>query len=406
MTAAQGRSPNSAEVEAHILRAERKHPDLVAVEKVAVTAEKRPLYAVTVTDGSVADTDKQHVLVAAGHHGSEESGRLVALALIGWLVSAAAEETRARQKIVIMPNMSPDSAEADTYLLPGDVSVMRDHAPGGPKTPEGKAFEKIADRLQPEVYVDMHARGGSGCSYDMVLWSEPITYSEDDYLLHKIAAEMGDAGERAGIPHLVHPLSWPGFMSESPDATSANAFCYRRYKSLSFLTETAESNEFAFPARDRARSGLARIRALLARGNRRHPKLRYEGYPCYLAGMFEKGLVAVGKTAAARRRSRVDIWRNFGKLREFKSEVPERPDLKRLRVDYRGARLSNGVGFQTLVRGRRMIDYVKVNGTRLRQSETHGYCGWHHGCSTFVVVAAPDFGRGKYEILIAHSPAG
>ncbi|MGD0111705.1 MAG: M14 family zinc carboxypeptidase [Armatimonadota bacterium] len=401
----QAVSPASADVTALILRAEQRHPDLVKVRRMGVTAEGRPIHAVTITDPSVADREKQHVLIAAGHHGNEESGRLAALALIGWLTSPSALEVRRKQKIVVMPNMNPDSAERDVYDAPDRPRPFRDHAPSGPQLAEGKALEEVAYELEPELYVDMHARGYAGCSYDMVLWSEPATYTEDDYLLHRIAAEMAEAGERAGIPNVAHPLSWPGFMSESPDVSSACAFAYRRFKSLPILTETCESNEYAYPARDRVRSGLAKLKALLAWGNRRHPKLHYAGYPCYLIGMFQKGLVPVGKTAAARRRGRIALWRNWNGFKAFEVEAPEKPDEKRLKVEYAGPALACGAGFQVAVRGSRTIRSVRVNGRKLRSSESNGYYTWRQGCSTFIVVALADLQPGKYGIVIAHAPA-
>jgi len=392
-------------VTAHLLRVQKRHPDLVKVREVAVTTEKRPIYAVTITDHATPDSGKQHVLMTAGHHGNEESGRMIALSVIDWLASKAAEETRRKQKIVVMPNMNPDMAERDAHVQPEGTAPMRDHSPEGPKTPEGVAFEGIAYELEPELYVDMHARGFAGCSYDMVLWAEPAVYTEDDYLLHRIAAEMAEAGEKAGIPNIAHPLSWPGFMSESPDVSSANAFAYRNFKSISILTETSESNQYAYPAKDRGKSGRAKIKALLAWGNRRHPKLYYPGYPCYLAGMFHKGLVAVGETASARRRSRVAIWRERSAFKTFDLRGPERPDEKRLTVAYEGRPLTAGVGFQTSIRGKRKVDYVGLNGEQLASSETNGYYTWQHGCATFIVVARAKFQPGEYEIVIRHHGA-
>jgi len=394
-------SPTSAEVVEHITRLRKRHPDLVKVRLLGETREGRPLHAVTFTDPKAPARDKQHVLVTGGHHGNEESGRLIALAVMDWLVTAGAAATRRKQKIVILPNMCPDLAERDAYVPARGPAPMRDHGPGGPVTPEGKAFEQIANALQPEVHVDMHARGFAGCSYDMVLWAEPRTYTEDDYLLHRIAAGMGEAGEKADIPNVVHPLSWPGFMSESPDVSSANAFCYRSFKSLSILTETCEGNEFAWPAKNRARSGLARMKALFAWGNRRFPKLRYPGYPCYLMGMFKGGLVAVGKDAAARRKSRVAIWRGGSAFETVTFDPgPAPPQEKRIAVEYKGPELRTGVGFQTLVRGQRRIAEITVNGRRLTRSETEGYYTWHHGCATYIVVALAALGAGKHEMVI------
>ncbi len=399
--AARAVSPTSEEIVRHIRGLRRSHPDLVKVSKLGETREGRPLHAVTITNPEAPARDKQHVLITAGHHGNEESGRLVALAAMDWLVTRAAAAVRRRQKIVILPNMCPDLAERDAYRPARGRAPQRDHGPGGPRTPEGKAFQRVARALQPEVYVDMHARGFAGCSYDMVLWSEPRPYLEDDYLLHRIAAEMGEAGERAGITNVAHPLSWPGFMSESPDVSSANAFCYREFKSLSLLTETAESNEYSHPARLRARSGLARLKALFAWGNRRFPKLPYPGYPCYLMGMFYGGLVAVGRTAAERRRSRVAIWRNRGGFKEVRvGPHPMPPDELNIRVRYEGPDLRAPVGLQTRVRGERRIAEARLGGRRLRASRANGYFTWQHEGHTYLVIALPGLGRGEFEVEI------
>lgn len=401
MTTGEGQSPTSAEVVAHLRRVQQQHPRWVTVRRMAVTPEGRPLHAVTITDPDVPGGDKQHVLITAGHHGNEDSGRLIALTLLDWLVSEAAAETRRRQRIVIMPNQSPDAAERDVYFVEGGVNPLLDHGEDGPTTPQSAALQRVAQALSPEVYVDLHSRGYAGCSYDMVLWAEPKPYLEDDNLLHRMAEEMGRAGERTGIPHLTHPLTWPGFISVSPDTTSACAFAYREFKSLSFLTETSEDNAYAHPARARARAGLARLKTLLAWGNRRYPKLRYPGYPCPLVGgMFALGLIAVGTTAATRRSSRLAAWRNRPHFDRYTAVGPEQPDRKVLRFAYSGAPLLHGLGFQVALRGTRAVARVTVNGRMLRASETHGYSAWRHGTMTFVMIALPKVAPGSYEIEV------
>ena len=75
----------------------------------------KPIYAVTITDPDVSDVDKQHALIVGGQHGNEESGRMVALATIDWLVTKAAAATRRKQVIAIMPNVSPDSCDVDEH---------------------------------------------------------------------------------------------------------------------------------------------------------------------------------------------------------------------------------------------------------------------------------------------------
>ncbi|MGB2823460.1 MAG: M14 family zinc carboxypeptidase, partial [Phycisphaerae bacterium] len=280
MAGSKAVSPTPSEVEAHVLRLRRDHPRLVRVDVAGVSQRGRPIYAATVTSPAAGDADKQHALIVAGQHGNEESGRMLALATLDWLVSRAGGETRRKQKVVVMPCVNPDGAEADTHLTPSGVAPNLDHGPGGAVSPEGIAVERIADALEPELFVDMHARGYAGCSYDMVLYPGTKVYTEDDHLLHAIAAEMAAAGEKAGVPQIAHPLTWPGWGGDDPDHASTTRYAYRRFKSLVFLTETCEDNSGSYPAADRIASGMAKIKALLAHGNRRHPKLYYSGYPC------------------------------------------------------------------------------------------------------------------------------
>lgn len=402
MRGQRGVSPTSAEVEAHILRAQERHPRSVSVEDVLHTAEGRPIYAVTVTDRSVPDRFKQNVLIVAGQHGNEESGRLIALALIDWLVTGEAAETRRRQKVVVMPNVSPDAAERDAHLPPSGMAPNLDHGFDGPTTPEGRAVERVARELAPEVFVDVHARGYAGCSYDMVLYPKTRVYTEDESLLQQLAREMADAGEKASIPHVVYPLTWPGWGGDDPKEPSTTLFAYRNFKSIVFLTETSEDNLHAWPARDRVRAGLARVKTLLAWGNRRHPKLPWRGYPCLLAGgMFHRGLVAVGADAAARRRSRLAIWRNVARFKRFELENPEPPCEKRFAVEYDGEPLPHGIGFQIRARGQLRVREARLNGRRLRRSQADGYWSWHDACSTFVLIVVPQLAPGTYHGEVA-----
>jgi hypothetical protein len=223
----------------------------------------------------------------------------------------------------------------------------------------------------------------------------------DDYFLHVIANEMVAAGEKAGIPQATFCLSWWGV--EPFDSPSSTAWCYRMFKSTVFLTENTESNTITYSVADRARSGLAKLRALLAWGNRRYGNLAYPGYPCMLvSGTFDRGLMSVGKTASARRKSRVDIWRNLDHFKHFRCVYPEPPRDKTIVIQYAGPRLKHGVGFQTNVRGKLKVAKVTLNGRKLRPSETNGYYSWSHGPATYLVVAVSDLKRGKYVIAASY----
>ncbi|MGB7160358.1 MAG: M14 family zinc carboxypeptidase [Tepidisphaeraceae bacterium] len=393
------RSPNSEEVRERILLLQSRKPDLVSVRTVMHSTEGRSIDAVTITDLRQADLDKQHVLVAAGQHGNEESARLAALKLLDYLLSPDGRPLLRKQKIVVMPNVSPDAAERDTYETPAGIKPNLDHPPTGATSPEGRALERVAEELAPEVYVDMHARGHAGWSHDMVLFPPTRPYTEDENLLYEIARAMAVGGEKSGIPHVVHPLSWPGWGGPGLDQPSSTLYAYRRFKSLVFLTENAEHNEVCYPARMRASSGVNRLKPLLVLGNRRHPCLPHSGYPCAMAvGMFHAGAVAVGANAAERRASRVELWRAAESFKQLAPALPERPRAKTLQVKYDGAALQAGVGFQVRIAGRWLVHRVRVNGKSLRPGGPAGYCSWHDKHTTFAVAAVPTLAPGEHEI--------
>src|SRR5882762_4299876 len=66
-------SPTGEEVRVRLLHLQARRPEFVRARTVLNSAEGRPIDAVTITDPKAADADKQHVLIAAGQHGNEET---------------------------------------------------------------------------------------------------------------------------------------------------------------------------------------------------------------------------------------------------------------------------------------------------------------------------------------------
>ena len=392
-------SPTSAEVEAHILKLQKDHPSLVKVTIPGKTSEGRPIYAVTLTDPQAVPADKQHVLVVAGQHGNEESSRMIALALMDWLVSPDGAPTLRKQKIVVMPNVNPDGAERDIYDTAEGIRPNLDHAPDGPWSAEAKALQSISRELRPEVYVDMHGRGGAGCSYDMVLHPMTFPYMEDGNLLQQIAAEMVKAGEAAGIPHLTHSLTWPGWGNSDIKDSSSTVFHYREFHSMVFLTETSEHNDHAHPADLRIAVGLARLKTLLDHGNRRHPWFHYEGYPYGLIGMNDAALAAIGKTAADRRASRVALWAGRGNFTTPRAVLPAPAAEKRYTFTAKKD-FASRMGIQLRCATKMRVESVRLNDQNLSVSETDGYLTWQDNCSTFILITRPAVKAGEYAIYI------
>lgn len=392
--------PGPQEIENRVHELRRNHPSLLLIDEAGRSTQGRPILAVTVTDPATPDDDKEHALIIAGQHGDEETPRATALALLEWLVSPAAAATRRRQKIVVMPCVNPDGAEADSHLTATGIAPNLDHGPDGPRSPEGMAVEKIAYQLEPELFVDMHARGFAGCSFDMVLYPATRPYTEDDNIFHAVAARMALAGEKAGIPHMTHPLTWPGWGGDDPDEPSTTLFAYRRFKSLVMLTESAESNAWAYPMPLRVKAGLARVRCALDFGNRRYPRLPHAGYPCALvAGMFLSGIVAMGDTAARRRQSRIEAWRHRDAFTKLERCTPEQDRIKKLLLHYNGPPLRHPVGVQTFAAGRLRLTAAAFDQKDLAATAQT----WHDGCATLTVIPVEHLAPGTHEIEVRYN---
>jgi hypothetical protein len=372
---------------------------VVKIATIGRTDEGRTIDAATITDPRADPDQKQHVLIVAGQHGNEETARLVALRLIDYLLTPAAAPILRQQKIVVMPNLSPDAAHRDSYTTPAGIKPNLDHPATGPVSPEARAFETVANDLQPELYVDIHARGHAGASHDMVLFPPTRAYTEDETILHAMAQQMARQGERSGIPHRVHPLTWPGWGGTDLDQPSSTLWMYRQFKSMVFLTENSEHNEHAYPQAMRIRSGVGRLKPLLSAGSQRHPKLYYPGYPCTMAiGMFDAGVVAVGKTARARRASRIALWRQSDAFESVSANIPERLNTKIIQVKYTGKPILHGAGIQVRVAGKVKPQSVTVNGKSLKPAETNGIVTWQDQYTTFAVACLPRLSAGEYEI--------
>lgn len=390
--------PDNQDVLTHLDKLATRRADVLKLRRLGQTLEHRPIDAVEITDPTADALNKQHVLIVAGQHGNEETARLIALKLIDYLLSPSARPLLCHQRFVIIPNLSPDAAHRNTYTTPQGIKPNLDHGPDGPVSIEAQTLQSIAHELQPELFVDIHARGHAGCSHDMVLFPPTRCYTEDESLLYQLAREMAKAGERSGIPHRVHPLTWPGWGGWDLDQPTSTLWMYRQFKSLVFLTENCEHDEIAYPLTMRVRSGIGRLKALFVHGNRRHPSLHASGYPCGLvSGMFDAGIVAVGPNADQRRKSRIELWRHTQSL-DLRICLPEHAHSKIAQLQYTGPILTQGVGIQLRVAGKLALRFIRINGKKqsIRSSSTP-IC-WHDRYTTYALAWIERLTPGQYEL--------
>ncbi len=372
-------SPTGAEVIQHLKSICKQFPQYCKLLRFDQSDEGRPLEGIVITEKSVPKKIKQHCLIIGGRHGNEESGRIQALGIIDYLVSAAAKKTREQQCVIILPNMNPDGAAQDIYKRPDGVNVCNDYADKNP-CPETRAYLKVIEMYPPDAVVDLHARGFTGHSHDMVIHPGTRDYTQDHVIMAEVVKDMVKAGEAAGAIHISHPMTWDGWVSDSPVEQ-----CYRNFKSLCVLTESAESNSHSRTLAQRKKIGVARIKALLKHGNKRHPQSHFSGYPynCVL-GLSNLAVVPYGNDARARRRSRTEIWTQSKHFTALGSGGLEEANIKRAKLSYAGKAIGSGIGLQVRMTGKRRLKSITINGKPV--SNKNAISTWKDDSSTFVVV--------------------
>ncbi len=389
-------SPTCTEIDAHIEQAVQRFPQIVSTQSLGRSKGKRHIPLLIISHPAIPDHDKQHVLIVGGRHGNEESGRAQALALLDYLCTKGAERLLKKQKIFIMPIANPDGSAADIYKNTDGINPCTDiELPN--IAAEGQAFEKALTLAQPDLFIDLHAKGHSGFNFDMVLHPAQRAYTEDFALIWQIMQDMAQAGEACGVPHHIHSMEWPGWNDRGPCA-----ICYDRYKSISLLTESAESNAGCLPLRQRARTGLKRLLAALAHGQKKHPKAAYSGYSNHLVvGSFYLGVVAIGHNSEQRRHNRIRIWKQRDHIAQLQVQMPEQELSKICHLDYRGEDLGDACGIQLQCMGKRRIRRVTLNGHKMHKHPL--YKQWSNQSGTFVLVPIPHLKAAAYEIQISYA---
>ncbi|MHC4716087.1 MAG: M14 family zinc carboxypeptidase, partial [Planctomycetota bacterium] len=212
-----------------------------AVEEIGRSVKGRAIRAATFTDPEADDEDKQHVLIVASQHGSEESGRAMVMATMDFLVEGSdeAKEILRKQIVAFVPCANPDGAVANTGANAEGVDIAHTwsfDAQAG--TPEGRALEDFAARLIPDVSVDVHGRAGGGMKE--LAWVQPgWGFSSDRYFVTAMSLAMAEAGEAAGFPQC--ELSPAGLLvpAQGQNAMLGSVMAYR-YKTLALGLETIE----------------------------------------------------------------------------------------------------------------------------------------------------------------------
>ena len=304
--------PPFEKLEAVLKSWEREHPDVMRLEIPGKSVQGRPVYAVRLTDPDADDEHKEHALVTGLHSGVERSATTTIFYLMEWLLSGAprAREILRRQIVVCLPVPNPDC-----YVRGEHGYVYSEWTPDGPKDaagmPEAVAVQAVMDQYQPEVHADIH-----GLSMDferyIMLENSGSSYSNSALRSYhrEIIRQMDEAALAEGYPSDLQEadserMLWgPELDSMSHKLWTgrprfyAATYCYHRYHTLPCTSEVSWE-----------RSGFLRHRRLLEVGTDIWLSEYYPGYPVrVIRSNNYHQIVAYGQTAAARRRSRVELW--------------------------------------------------------------------------------------------------
>lgn len=321
--------PSLEQIAAHLRDLAARYPECATYEVIGQSVAGHDLHLVEVTDRQVPDEDKQVAVFVGAEHGDEHSATTSLLTLLDWLVTPEAQAIRERQRVLVIPCANPDGYDTFHFQNMNGANLYADYTlDGEPTQPESQAVWAVIAREQPEVVGSCHGawrvvryatfencQGSYGTSrYDR-------THSR------LFAEEVLRACEAAGYPQdrmeedaerILSPL--PGcehHSFRSAGGVTGGVCAYHRFHTMLF------SMEIMYEA-----SGLIKLRKILEMGNQ---PWRYEkdpGYPVRVVLPPEPFAVAAyGQTAAARRRSRVELWQNNCCLSRYQLPQPQAPHL-------------------------------------------------------------------------------
>ncbi len=380
----RGAKPDYQDVLAAIEEARGRAGRRLQVRVLGQSVEGRDIPCVVCTDPELPDESKQRVLVVAGQHGTKESGRAIALALMEWLISedAEAEQVLRRQVVAIIPCANPDAAQRDTKKNAKDVDIARSYHIDAPSTSqEGWLIERFALALAPEVLVDIFGRSG-GSMREHTTPSPTLPFCIDRTYQTIMCLEMARVAEEAGFPQTEFRI--PAGLDE-PRTNTLGEKMAKEAKSLSFQMETIE--QYYGEAEWRA-SGMVRLRRLLRYGMEDAFGLGAAGYPNHLvSGTRTYGLMAHGTTPAARRQNRVELATflrtNFASIHRGEDGLDR---CATMRVESETCHGHSPQRFSMVMRIKKpcRIESVEWHGEPLCPDSEHGYETWEDRISVMV----------------------
>lgn len=414
------------EVHAWIDNFVERHPQ-IAEKKVLGKSDdgKWDIPAVTITNKSIPDDDKQIAMATLLRHGQERGARIIGAEILTYLASDEAAETRNRQKIIVVPVANPEGFIRDEFN-----STMY-----GITDMEKRIWGKLCEDDVPDMMIDYHSLGKSDATkYDrgdmeVIIPANSTKWGMDEQIYQQVANRMLEAAEAKGWPYEIHTLEDLSFyyFGDGPaarlpqrylqekvfllhiqnayehyDAAShlpgyTNYTCGPAYMKWHTLVFGMETNHWSIKPEDGlGESGLLPCKALLDMGNNRFPWEKDPGYPTNLiCGDFRISIRAAGNTPGARRDSRTKLWPERVNFDILKREMLENPETTLAEVGYLGENVP--LDFALCLRMRQdIINSVKIDG------RDAGFETFKDHCSTFLYIPMTVEKPGLQKLTISH----
>jgi len=379
--------------------------------------------AIFITNRKISDIDKQIALITLGRHGQELGTRVVGAKIMQYLASDEANIIRNTQLIIVIPVLNPEGFIKNDFN--SSMTSITKH--------EQEILGNLFSSILPDMILDIHSLGKiEGSKYDhgdmeVIIPANTTRWAMDEQIHQYVAQKMKEEAESNGWPYEIHtledlslyyfgateignlpwrPLDKKVFLLqmlnsqdnyEFPErAAYTNYTCAPAYSNWHCLVFGMETNHWSLKnAHDIAVSGMVPSVALLKMGSMKLPWEKDIGYPVnILQGDFRISLRPVGESAAARRLSRIKLWkeRKFFSIpcRELQDE-----NTTLAQVNYFGKNLPLEFAFCLRMRQDKIKD-VYINKKSVK------FESFKDNCSIYLYIPIRMQKSGKIEIVIEH----
>lgn len=136
----------------HIEKVSAQAPELITIEMVGKSQKGKDIPLIKVSSG---EGDKLRILYTARIHGDEPAGTEALLYFLEQLVTVdSLKQYLTKIDFYLMPMINIDGSENNTRQTANGIDLNRDMSKLD--TPEAIAFHQTANKVQPDVYMDMH----------------------------------------------------------------------------------------------------------------------------------------------------------------------------------------------------------------------------------------------------------